>query len=30
VTNGLFARRGADVILVGTSQGVKTLDAHKF
>ena len=30
VTNGLFARRGADVILVGTNQGVKTLDAHKF
>jgi ribose 5-phosphate isomerase A len=30
VTNGLFARRGADVILVGTRQGVKTLDAHKF
>jgi ribose 5-phosphate isomerase A len=30
VTNGLFARRGADVILVGTDQGVRTLDAHKF
>ena len=30
VTNGLFARRGADVILVGTDQGVKTLDPHKF
>lgn len=30
VTNGLFARRGADVILVGTAQGVRTLDAHKF
>ena len=30
VTNGLFARRGADVILVGTDNGVKTLDAHKF
>lgn len=30
VTNGLFARRGADVILVGTNAGVKTLDAHKF
>jgi len=30
VTNGLFARRGADVILVGTDKGVKTLDAHKF
>lgn len=30
VTNGLFARRGADVILLGTDQGVTTLDAHKF
>jgi ribose 5-phosphate isomerase A len=30
VTNGLFARRGADVILVGTDKGVETLDAHKF
>ena len=30
VTNGLFARRGADVILVGTDSGVQTLDAHKF
>ena len=30
VTNGLFAQRGADVILVGTRQGVRTLDAHKF
>ena len=30
VTNGLFARRGADVILVGTQQGVRTLDPHKF
>jgi len=30
VTNGLFARRGADVILVGTDAGVETLDAHKF
>ena len=30
VTNGLFARRGADVILVGTRQGVKTIDPHKF
>jgi ribose 5-phosphate isomerase A len=30
VTNGLFARRGADVILVGTDDGVETLDAHKF
>jgi ribose 5-phosphate isomerase A len=30
VTNGLFARRGADVILVGSAQGVETLDAHKF
>jgi ribose 5-phosphate isomerase A len=30
VTNGLFARRGADLILVGSDQGVKALDAHKF
>jgi len=30
VTNGLFACRGADVILVGTDDGVQTLDAHKF
>ena len=30
VTNGLFARRGADVILVGGDDGVQTLDAHKF
>jgi len=30
VTNGLFARRGADVILVGTDNGVETLDAHRF
>ena len=30
VTNGLFADRGADVILVGSDQGVRTLDAHKF
>jgi ribose 5-phosphate isomerase A len=30
VTNGLFARRGADAILVGTDKGVQTLDAHKF
>ena len=30
VTNGLFARRGADTIVVGTDQGVKTLDAHRF
>ena len=30
VTNGLFADRGADVILIGTNQGVRTLDAHKF
>jgi len=27
VTNGLFARRGADVLLLGTSGGVKTLIA---
>jgi ribose 5-phosphate isomerase A len=30
VTNGLFARRGADVILVGTDEGVHILDAHKY
>jgi ribose 5-phosphate isomerase A len=30
VTNGLFARRGADLILVGTDDGVQTIDAHKF
>jgi ribose 5-phosphate isomerase A len=30
VTNGIFALRGADVILVGTDQGLRTLDAHKF
>jgi ribose 5-phosphate isomerase A len=24
VTNGLFARRGADVLLLGTNSGVKT------
>ena len=25
VTNGLFARRPADVLLLGTAEGVKTL-----
>lgn len=30
VTNGLFARRGADVVLVGSDAGVRILDAHKF
>lgn len=30
VTNGLFALRGADVILVGAEAGVQTLDPHKF
>jgi ribose 5-phosphate isomerase A len=30
VTNGLFALRGADVLLIGSDQGVRTLDAHKF
>ena len=25
VTNGLFARRGADVLVLGTSAGVRTL-----
>lgn len=28
VTNGLFARRGADVLLLGTAQGVQTLTAE--
>jgi ribose 5-phosphate isomerase A len=27
VTNGLFARRPADVLLLGTGEGVKTLKA---
>jgi ribose 5-phosphate isomerase A len=27
VTNGLFARRGADVLLLGTPEGVKTMTA---
>jgi ribose 5-phosphate isomerase A len=26
VTNGLFARRGADVLLLGTAGGVRTVD----
>src|SRR6266566_3667693 len=30
VTNGLFADRGADIILIGTDTGIRTLDAHKF
>jgi len=30
VTNGLFARRAADVILVGTDQGVRTIDTHRL
>jgi ribose 5-phosphate isomerase A len=30
VTNGIFADRGADVILIGTDSGVVTLNAHKF
>jgi ribose 5-phosphate isomerase len=25
VTNGLFARRGADVLLLGTASGVQTI-----
>jgi ribose 5-phosphate isomerase A len=29
VTNGLFARRGADVILLGAAESVETLDPHK-
>jgi len=28
VTNGLFANRAADVLLLGTKQGVKTLKAN--
>ena len=28
VTNGLFARRGADVLLLGTARGVQTLTRH--
>jgi ribose 5-phosphate isomerase A len=30
VTAGLFAERGADVILIGSDTGVRTLDAHRF
>jgi len=26
VTNGLFAKRGADVLLLGTDNGVRTID----
>ena len=26
VENGIFARRGADVLLLGTDQGVRTLE----
>lgn len=29
VTNGLFARRGADVLILGTSEGARTLDRHQ-
>lgn len=29
VTNGLFARRGADVLVLGTSRGVETLSAPR-
>jgi ribose 5-phosphate isomerase A len=29
VTNGLFARRGADVVLLGTSRGVQSLTRHQ-
>ena len=29
VTNGLFARRGADVILMGTAEGVETIAARR-
>ena len=28
VTNGLFARRGADILLLGTAHGVETLSRH--
>jgi len=30
VANGLFARRGADVLLLGTRDGVKTLSPVKL
>jgi ribose 5-phosphate isomerase A len=29
VTNGLFARRGADVLVLGTARGVETLTAAR-
>lgn len=29
VTNGLFARRGADVLILGTPDGARTLDCHQ-
>ena len=29
VTNGLFARRPADVLLLGTPQGVRRIDRHR-
>jgi len=29
VTNGLFARRGADVLILGTPEGARTLDRHQ-
>jgi len=29
VTNGIFARRGADVLLLGEASGVRTLSAHR-
>ena len=29
VTNGLFARRGADVLLLGTAEGIKKLNKNK-
>lgn len=30
VANGLFARRGADVLVLGTAGGVQTLDRHQI
>jgi ribose 5-phosphate isomerase A len=29
VTNGLFARRGADLLLIGRDSGVETLDPRR-
>jgi ribose 5-phosphate isomerase A len=30
VTNGLFARRAADVLLLGTADGVKTMTLQEL